>query len=36
MLLLRLDMRVSGYQRKIYMTRAQLRLAKAGHAWLVI
>lgn len=36
MLLLRLEIRVSGYQRKMYMTKAQLRLAKTGHALLVI
>lgn len=33
MLLRRLDTMVSGYQRKIYMTKAQERLAKAGHAF---
>lgn len=32
MLLRRLDMRVSGYQRKIYMTKAQLREANTGQA----
>lgn len=36
MLLRRLDARVSGYQRKMYMTNAQVRLAKAGQAWSVI
>lgn len=36
MLLLRLETRVSGYQRKMYMTKAQLRLAKTGHALFLI
>lgn len=36
MLLRKLDARVSGYHRKRYMTNAQLRLAKAGQALLVI
>lgn len=31
-LLLKLGWIVSGYQRKMYMTRAQLRLAKTGQA----
>lgn len=37
MLLLKLGWMVSGYHRKIYMTKAQLRLAKTGHAlfWMV-
>ena len=36
MLLRRLDISVSGYQRKMYMTNAQLRLAKTGHAFFWI
>jgi hypothetical protein len=36
MLLRKLDARVSGYHRKRYMTNAQLRLANAGQALLVI
>jgi len=36
MLLRRLDARVSGYQRKMYMTKAQVMLAKTGHALFVI
>lgn len=36
MLLRRLETRVSGYHRKIYMTNAQLRAAKAGYVLLEI
>lgn len=36
MLLRRLDTRVSGYQRKMYMTKAQVKLAKTGQALSVI
>ena len=36
MLLRRLDTRVSGYQRKMYMTNAQVKLAKAGQALSVM
>lgn len=36
MLLRRLDARVSGYQRKMYMTEAQVILAKTGQALSVI
>ena len=32
MLFLRLETTVSGYQRKRYMTNAQLKLANTGHA----
>lgn len=36
MLLLRLDTMLSGCQRKMYMIKAQVRLAKTGHAFSLI